>query len=161
MAGLRLFRDGSRLEFGKGHLDQWTVYLARPHTASVRADDPESLGRLERLALRHCPQTLYDDFIVVYNRATHEVRPYIFDLIHSMGRLYGDQALEYELAMAMGYAGMVALERRHRSRPGVKRQWRLGVHMVLAEGQGAAAAAAFKRRKTQAELAAACVARGF
>ncbi|HMQ30847.1 MAG TPA: hypothetical protein PKD53_08965 [Chloroflexaceae bacterium] len=161
MAGLRLFRDGSRLEFGKGHLTQWDVYLARPNAATILADDAESLGRLERLAVAHNPRTLYDDFVMVYNRATHEVRPHVFDLIHGMGQLYGEHGLEFELAMAITYAGMVALERRHRSRPGVKRQWRLGVHLVLAEGQGAGAAVAFKRRKPWVELVAACAARGF
>lgn len=161
MTILRLFRDGSRLEFGKGHLDQWTVYLARPHAAKVAADEAESLARLERLAAAQGPQLLYADFIVIYHRCNYQIQPYMFDLIHAMGRSYGERDLEVEVAFSMAYAGMVALERRHRSRPGVKRRRRLGVHMLLVEGRGAAAAAALGRAMSWDELAAACAARGF
>lgn len=161
MAILRLFRDGSRLELGKGHLDQWSVYLARPHAPKAPVSTGEWLGRLERLAPAHGGGALYADLTVVYNRVSHEFQPYVFDLIHGMARSYGAQSLEAEVALAIGYASMVALEKRHRSRPGVKRQLRLAAHLVLAEGWAAAAAAACCNGKTPAEIAAECAARGF
>lgn len=161
MSILRLFRDGSRLEFGKGHLDQWSVYMARPNAPKVPAPELECLTRLETLGVRARPQALYDDYIVVYNRTSYEVQPYLFDLIHGMARCYGDLNFEVEVALALAYAGLVAHERRHRSRPGVKRERRLGVHAVLAEGRSAAAAVALLKGKTPAQLAAECAARGF
>ena len=161
MTILRLFRDGSRLEFGKGHLDRWSVYLAHPQRIKALVSETESLVRLEQLAHTHPPQVLYADFIVVYNRATHEPQGYIFDLIHAMARMYGERNFEVEVAQAMLYAGMVGLERRHRSRPGVKRHRRLSVHQVLIEGYSAEAAVAFSKGQVYAQVVAACAVRGF
>lgn len=161
MTTLRLFRDGSRLEFGKGHLDQWSVYLAHPHQGRAMANDQEGLARLERLALAYSPRTLYDDFIVIYNRTTHEPQPYVFDLIHTMARVYSERDFEVEVAMAMLYAVMVSRERRHRSCPGKKRHQRLAVHQLLVEGYSAQAAIAFSSGKADEQLADACEARGF
>ncbi|NTU81468.1 MAG: hypothetical protein HGA45_19155 [Chloroflexales bacterium] len=161
MTILRLFRDGSRIEFGKGHLDRCSVYLARPNQAKVPAHEAESLVRLERLAHASSPQGLYNDFIVIYNRATHEPQPYVFDLIHAIARVYGEHSFEVEVALALLYAEMVAIERRHRSRPGVKRHRRLGVHQVLVEGYSAQAAVAFSKGKATEHVVAACAARGF
>lgn len=161
MAILRLFRDGSRLELGKGHLDQWSVYLARPNTPKAPVPAGEWLGRLEQLVRHHSGGSLYADFTVVYNRVNHQFHPYVFDVIHGMARSYGAQSLDAEVALAMSYAGMVVLEQRHRSRPGVKRQLRLCAHLVLAEGWAAGAAASFSAGKSAAEIAAECAARGF
>jgi hypothetical protein len=161
MSALRLFRDGSRLEFGKGHLDQWSVYLVRPHQAKVAATEVEGLTWLAELAPRHGPRALYEDFTVVYNRTNHQLQPYVFDLIHGIARAYDRQSLKAEVALAVAYAGMVASERRHRSRPGSKRQLRLGVHLVLIEGQQASAAAALLKAQPWARIDAACAARGF
>jgi hypothetical protein len=161
MTALRLFRDGSRLEFGKGHLDQWSVYLVRPHEAKVVVTEAQGLTWLAELASRHNPQALYEDFTVIYNRSSHQLQPYIFDLIHAMARAYERQSLTAELALAVAYAGMVAGERRHRSRPGSKRQLRLAVHLVLVEGQLAPTAAALLKEQPWARIEAACAARGF
>ncbi|MEI8166966.1 MAG: hypothetical protein WCG26_11320 [Chloroflexales bacterium] len=161
MTILRLFRDGTRLEFGKGHLDQWSVYLAHPLRVKTRPDEAESLARIERLTHTHSPQALYADFVVIYNRATHEPQFYVFDLIHAIARVYGELNFEVEVALALLYAEMVALERRHRSRPGVKRHRRLGVHQVLVEGYSAQAAVAFSKHKAPAQVIAACAERGF
>jgi hypothetical protein len=161
MAILRLFRDGSRLELGKGHLDQWSVYLARPHAPKALAPPSEWLGRLEGLVQCHSGAAVYADFTVVYNRVSHEIKSYVFDLIHVMARSYGVQSLDAEVALAMGYAGMATLEQRHRSRPGVKRHLRLAAHLLLAEGWTACDAVSFGDGKTPAEIVAECAARGF
>lgn len=161
MTILRLFRDGSRLEFGKGHLDRWSVYLGRPHQGRTLASEEDSLARLERLTFVYNPRSLYDDFIVIYNRTTHEPQPYVFDLIHAIARVYTERNFEVELALALLYALMVAHERRQRSCPGVKRHLRLAVHQLLVEGYSAQAAVAFSTDKAPEQLAEACAARGF
>lgn len=161
MTTLRIFRDGSRLEFGKGHLDRCSVYLAHPHQGRSLTSDEESLARLERLALAYSPRVLYDDFIVIYNRTTHEPQPHVFDLIHTMARMYAERNFEAEVALATLYAVMVALERRHRSCPGVKRNQRLPVHQILVEGYSAQAALAFSSGKAPDQIDEACAVRGF
>lgn len=158
---LRLFHDGSRLEFGSGHLDRWSVYLSRPNAARAPAHEDERLDRLEQLAQSHCPRYLYEDYVVIYNRATHTIQPYVFDLIHSIARDYNDHRFEVEVGLALHYAGMVAAEGRHRSRPGMKRQQRLGVHQVLVEGLSARMAATYCWGKHWPQIEAECVARGF
>lgn len=161
MAILRLFHDGSRLELGKGHLDQWSVYYVRPPAPKALASASEWLRRLEVLAGRHGGAALYADFTVVYNRVTHELKPYLFDIIHGLARSYATESLDAEVALAMSYVCMVSLEQRHRSRPGVKRQLRLATHLLLAEGWAAPVAASCCDGKTPAEILAECAARGF
>jgi hypothetical protein len=160
MPVLRLFRDGSILEYGKGHFDARQVYHSRPNMLRRPATDADTLSRLGQLTLSAYPNDIYADFVVVYNRVTGPVAAHIFDLIHHMARGYGERALELEVIFAILYAEMVVAEAARRDRL-KKRPKRLGVHYVLLDGLSGADAAAACRASPWQLVDSACRERGF
>jgi hypothetical protein len=157
---LRLFRDGSLLEYGRGHFDARQVYHSRPNALSHPAKTEDTLSRLGQLGQLYCPHAIYADFVVVYNRTTHSISPHIFDLIHHMARGYATDALEIEVLFAILWAEMVVAEAARRDR--LKRRIkRLGVHYVLLEGYSGVSAAAACQSNSWLLLDSACRERGF
>jgi hypothetical protein len=160
MPVLRLFRDGSLLEYGRGHFDAHQVYHSRPNALSCPARTEDTLSRLGQLGQLYCPHGIYADFVVIYNRTKHSISPHIFDLIHYMARGYGTDALELEVLLAILYAEMVVAEAARRNR--LKRRLkRLGVHYVLLEGYSGTAAASACQVDAWLLLDDACRERGF
>lgn len=157
---LRLFRDGSLLEYGRGHFDARQVYHSRPNALSRPAQDSDIFSRLKALGQVEVPSAIYADFIVVYNRTSRKLISANFDLINYMARSYGDHALEFEVIFSILYAKMVAAESIRRD-PLKRRIKRLGVHFVLFDGYCGETAAKACQKQSWQELDAACKERGF
>ncbi|RRR65620.1 MAG: hypothetical protein EI684_22615 [Candidatus Viridilinea halotolerans] len=160
MSILRLFRDGSILEYGRGHFDAQQVYHSRPNALSLPAQDSDILSRVKVLAQSAAPQTIYADFVVIYNRTSRKLLPANFDLIHYMAPSYNEHALEFEIIFAILYAKMVTAEMLRRN-PLKRRSKRLGVHLVLFDDYTGTAAAKACQSEAWSELDAACRERGF
>ncbi|WP_124681968.1 DUF7004 family protein [Candidatus Viridilinea mediisalina] len=160
MPVLRLFRDGSILEYGRGHFDARQVYHSHPNALSRPAQDSDIFNRLKILSQKEIPGTIYNDFVVIYNRTSHKLISSNFDLIHCMSHSYGEHALEFEIVFSILYAKMVAAETIRRD-PLKRRVKRLGVHLVLFDNYSGEMASKACQKQPWQELDAACNERGF
>lgn len=157
---IQTFPDGTTVSFGPGSFDEWCVYLHRPGGRPHAPRDESYFARLQHLGNRHGHQTLYDDFVAVYDRTTAEVDAAVLGLIASLTAKYGPDALELAIWFTVIYAGMVAEENKAKAVL-KKRIKRLGMHQALVERLVPAEAATFSRGKKWPELARLCRSKGF
>lgn len=157
---LQTFADGTTVSFGRGAFDDWCVYLHRPGERPHAPRDERYFARLQHLGDAHGLQTIYADFVAVYDRTTAEVDATVLNLILKLTPKYGPDALEMAVWLTVIYAGMVAEENKEKAVL-KKRIKRLGMHQTLLEGLPPAEAASFSRGKKWPELARLCRSKGF
>lgn len=154
------FDDGSTLEYDSGAFDKWCVYLTRPNQTRYAPRDFQYFQRLSIYASKYGAKTLYDDFVIIYDRATKTLNKSVFDEIVSLCRKYGDDKTNIAIDFSIIYMGMVAEENKAYTRLG-KRVKRLGVHQVLIEGMDYNEAANYSRGKKWLEIHKICTEKGF
>lgn len=145
------FSNGGYIEFDTGNFDEWCVFVTRTNGNRFAPSDLWYFSRLEKLAQKYGRQTIYHDFIVVYNRTSKEINPLVFELIAALSRSYGSDSLEMEIWLNVLYAGMIAEENKENAKLG-KRLKRLGMHQLLMEKMAPEEAAVFSRGKKWREL---------
>ena len=154
------FPDGSFLEYDKGQFDSWCVYLTRPAAQRYAPRDYEYFQRLSEMAAIYGAQTIYDDFVSLYEHTTNNIVQETLNLISLLCVKYGEHSTDMAIDFTILYMGMVAEENKAKSKLG-KRIKRLGVHQVLQENINYYKAANFSRGRNWRELAALCEQRGF
>lgn len=145
------FSNGGFIEFDTGSFDEWCVYVTRANGKRFAPSDLWYFSRLEKLSRFYGRQTIYDDFIVIYNRTTKTIEPEVFELIAALSQSYRNDSLEIEIWLNVLYAGMIAEENKENAKLG-KRLKRLGMHQVLLEKMTPEEAAVFSRGKKWKEL---------
>lgn len=154
------FPDGSFLEYDQGQFDSWCVYLTRPQAQRYAPRDYQYFRRLSEMAAIYGAQTIYDDFVSIYEHTTKQIVQETLNLISLLCVKYGEYSTDMAIDFTMMYMGMVAEENKAFSKLG-KRIKRLGVHQLLQENIDYNEAANFSRGKKWRELAAMCEQRGF
>jgi len=156
---MKSFRDGSLVEFGRGRIDNWCVFVTRPGKPKHAPRDVDYFSQLQELHRQH-PE-IHDDFIVVFDATTSTPSEQVLTTISSLATKYpAAQAVDVEVLLTVLYAAMVAEENREYA-PLKRRIKRLGIHQVLIEKMPVIEAANFSKKKKWRELDALCKERGF
>lgn len=154
------FSDGSYLEYDQGTFDVWCVYLVRPGKAKKAPRDYEYFQRLETYGMKYGYNSIYHDFVELYNRTGKSIEPSIFDWIKEISSKYEEDALNLAIDFSTMYMGMIAEENKVNTRLG-KRIKRLGVYQVLIERMPVNEAASFSKGKQWRDLDHICLSKGF
>ncbi len=157
---IKIFSDGSILEFDTGKFDDWCIYLTRPDKTRYAPHDTEYFNFLSNLSKIYTGKTIYNDFITIYNSVSNKLNSEILDKISALSALYGNYSLDFDIWFTTIYAGMVAEENKIFTKLG-KRVKRLGIHQILIEGISPIIASDFSRGKTWKVIDALCRERGF
>lgn len=157
---IKIFKDGSILEYGRGSFDDWCVYLTRPSSPKYAPRDKQYFSDVKQYAAKYSLAKVYSDFVAIYDVTGNQIEQGILNLIEQISSYYQDNSLEIEIIFAILYAGMVAEENKQNKRLG-KRIKRLGLHQVLFDSMSPAHSATFSRGKNWREIAAECQKRGF
>lgn len=142
--------NGFTLQFDKGCFDNWCVYVTNENKRFAPADI-QYFARLKELSLVYRPETIYDDFVVIYNRTTKAVDTNVFELIKALSQNYNKDASETELWFNVLYAGMIAEENKENAIL-KKRIKRLGMYQLLMANFSPKEAANFSKGKKWREL---------
>lgn len=148
---LTRFSNGSKIEFDEGCFDKWCVFVSKTDGERFAPLDTQYFSRLKKMSEKYGPQTIYDDFVVIYNRTTKDVNTEIFDLIQVLSKNYDADSLEIEIWFSVLYAGMIAEENKANAIL-KKRIKRLGIHQILIQDFEPKAAATFSKGKKWREL---------
>lgn len=154
------FSDGTTLRFSAGRFDAWCVLLSNARVANYAPKDWEYFTRLRQLADRYGAESLYHDFVGVYDRTTATLEPSVLAFIARVSMKYAADATRVEVLFAILYATMVAEENKHKAIL-KKRIKRLAVHQMLLEHMPVAEVVVWSKGRRWQELDAACRQRGF
>lgn len=160
MGIVKLFSDGSYLEFAQGNFDEWCVYVTTPGNVRRPPLDRNYFSFLKRLAEQFGPQRVYNDFVRVYEETEKHVDEKVFSLIAHIASGYPGWELRVEQVFSILYLTMIAEENKASTRLGCRIK-RLGVHCLLLEGLSVELAADFTRGMRWQDIAAMCSERGF
>ncbi len=154
------FSDGSRLEFDKGRFDSYCVFLVSSEGHRRAPLDTDYFQTLSDCAGTYSVDRIWRYFEVVYKATTNELDQFVVRVIFWQSMMLGEFQLEYQKAMTMVYAGMIAENNKAYTKLG-KRIKKLGLHMLLKEEGELTFAANFMRGKNWREIDAMCNERGF
>lgn len=157
---VKTFADGSFLEYDWGNFDKWCVYLTRPGCERKPPRDTEYFAQLKQFARKHTAKQIYADFLRIYEMTGKEADEAVLARITEIASGYGADALEMDIIFTELYLGMIAEEQKQRTKLG-KRIKRLGMHMLLVEGQSVDEAANGVRGKDWREIDRMCRQQGF
>lgn len=148
------------IEFNKGIFDSWCVYITSPRRGRFAPTDLEYFTRLILIGKEFSYQSVYDDFVEIYERTTSILDDSILSDITSLSSKYASRALEMDVWLTVIYAGMVAEENKNHAVL-KKKIKRLGMYQLLIDKESPEFAANFSRGKTVAELKSIMAAKGF
>ncbi len=154
------FSNGRFIEFDKGSFDEWCVFLSKRNGERFAPSDVFYFSRLNKLADIYGRRKIYDDFVVIYNRANSAINTTVLQLISLLSSEYRKNSLEMEIWFNVLYAGMVAEENKKKAVL-KKRVKRLGMHQLLIDGASPEEAAGFSKGKKWKELDLIMLAKGF
>lgn len=157
---VKIFKDGSYLEYAQGSFDSWCVYLTRPNQLKYPPKDYQYFERLREYGNKYGLDRIYNDFVAIYSLTTANLDDSVFFKIEEISSAYGDDCIDIAIDFSILYMGMVAEENKEFSRLGKKIK-RLGVHQVLMEHMPSDEAANFSRGKKWRELSMLCQTKGF
>lgn len=160
MGRITAFADGSFLEYDRGQFDDWCVYLTRPNVGRYAPRDFQYFQRLQQFAEQYGSQSLYNDFVAIYNKTSKAMDNSMFEFIVDLCQKYDEDSLTIAIDFSIIYMGMVAEENKAFTKLG-KRIKRLGVYQTLMENISYSDAANFSRGRKWRELDAICKERGF
>lgn len=157
---IKEFYDGSYLEYDRGSFDEWCVYLTRPNQNRKPPLDIDYFQQLKDYAARYGVDTIYNDYVKVYDLTGKEFEPIVLRKISNIASSYGDDALELDIIFTILYMAMIAEEKKAYTRLG-KRIKRLGIHKLLIENYSVKSSANFMRGMGWRDIDALCKERKF
>jgi hypothetical protein len=157
---VKVFTDGTRLEFDEGKFDSWCVYMVNPDGSRRPPLDTEYFKTLLDLGYKHGKEKVYKDFVRVYEATDHNVSGNALQIIEDIAVAYGQDSLLVAKTLTTIYMGMIAEQNKEGTKLG-KRIKRLGVHCLLLEGISIEDAANFMRNKKWQDIEKLCTKRGF
>lgn len=157
---IKIFRDGSYLEYDSGKFDKWCVYLTHPDGSRRPPRDVDYFADLKALSEKYGTNRVYQDYVRVYEMTNKQVREQVLKFISQLAERYGIDALKVDIIFSVLYLAMIAEEQKQNTRLG-KRIKRLGIHALLIEKQSVQDSANFMRGMGWRDIDALCRARGF
>jgi hypothetical protein len=141
---IKIFPDGTILEFDNGSFDGWCVYVTPKDASRFAPKDVEYFAELARLGTKYGHTKLYTDFMLIFERTTKNIDRSVLDEISLLSKNYPSDEIAVEKLLSILYAGMVAEENKANTKLG-KKVKRLGVHQVLIENVRPETAAVFSK----------------
>jgi hypothetical protein len=155
--------DTAKVIFDRGSFDEWCVFIDDGHRRFAPTDSWYFSILLEFTQDRDA-ETIYRDFVRIYDQTTEAVAEETLLLIHEMSTQYADPA-KARIIFTVLYYGMIAEENKKNDKgeklPLRRRIKRLGVYMVLMEGVQPQVAANYSRGLGADYLDKVCFYRGF
>jgi hypothetical protein len=134
--------------FDTGRFDGYCVYLESRKGLNAPSD-VMYFSRLQQLDEKY--DTIYDDFVEIYDLTTKVISPEVLKLIEEIAGSYPQDYREIQIWLTVIYAGMVAEENKQGTILG-KRIKRLGMYQMLVNSDNPYTAANFSRGKKWKEL---------
>ena len=154
------FYDGSFLNFCRGSFDNWCISLTRKNYKNFKPFDWQYFKKLKVYASKYGKESLYNDFVSIYNMTTKEISNDVFDYIKNISKKYEDNELNICIIFSILYMAMIAEENKKGTKLG-KRIKRLGVYQTLIEDKDYMCAACYSRGMKWYEIDKDCKLRGF
>jgi len=157
---IKQFSDGSFLEYDKGSIDDWCVYLTNSADVRVAPRDVDYFATLKSLASQFGAKKVYEDYTKVYDWTKATVDDQTLGDISLLAASYGTSALLVDTVFSILYLAMIAEENKKNTRLG-KRIKRLGIYKLIIEDKSAYEAANFMRGMKWKEIDELCKKCGF
>ena len=155
------FVDGSSLVYEKGKFDNWCVIYYASNGINRALLDRDYFFELYELADKYDRNTIYDDFVKLYNSTTNVFNNNIKDIIEEIVKHYNcEDQLKVEKLFSVLYMTMVSEENRNNTKLG-KRIKHLGIYELLCQNKSVEYATTFMIGKKWMEIDALCKERGF
>lgn len=156
---IKEFPDGSFLEYDRGKIDSWCVYMTNPDGVRRPPLDRDYFNELKALADEYGAERVYGDFVDIYDLTTRNIDNNVLMHITQMAATYGDP-LEVDKLFTTFYMAMTSEENYPNTRLGRKIK-RLAAYEILFGGRDVDDAVVFMKRMGWREIDALCCERGF
>ena len=153
------FPDGSFLEYDRGKIDSWCVYMTNPDGVRRPPLDRDYFNELKALADEYGAERVYRDFVDIYDSTTRDIDENVLEHITQMAKTYGDP-LEVDKLFTTFYMAMTSEENYPNTKLGRKIK-RLAAYEILFGGRDVDNAVVFMKRMGWKEIDALCCERGF
>lgn len=156
---VKKFSDGSFLEYDRGKIDDWCVYMTNPEGVRTPPLDRDYFTELKNLADKYGAERVYRDFVSIYDSTTKDIDNNVLEAISRMAAGY-DDALSVDKLFTTFYMAMTSEENYPNTKLG-RRIKRLAAHEILFGGRDVANAVVFMKNMGWREIDALCRERGF
>ena len=155
------FSDGSFLEYDRGAIDDWCVYMGSSTGLRKPPLDRDYFNDFKELADKYGVDRVYQDFVSIYNATTSSVDVNILNTITEIANSYDSiDLLNVDKLFTTLYMAMISEENYPNTRLG-RRIKRLAAYEILYGGREVDDAVVFMRRMGWREIDALCRERGF
>lgn len=157
---IKTFNDGSFLEYDRGGIDDWCVYMTNPSGVRRPPLDRDYFTELKNLADRYGVDRVYSDFVEIYDATSKEINNDVLNRITEIADGYGPDSLSVDKLFTTFYMAMTSEE----NYPGTKlgrRIKRLAAFEILHNNRPVPDAVVFMKKMKWREIAALCEERGF
>lgn len=156
-----ILSNGDEMSFSGGNFDEWCIcYWNKQYKYIERPLDKEYFNRLRKVARKYGKETVYNDFVKIYDMTGAVVEDTVCNEIKDIAKKYNEFSGIVEKDFSIIYFGMVAEENKDGSVLG-KRIKRLGVYQSVILGMLSEKAADFSKGKSWKELNEICKFYGF
>lgn len=156
---IKKFPDGSFLEYDKGKIDSWCVYMTDSNGIRRAPLDRDYFNGLKALADKYGAVRVYKDFVSIYDITTKNIDDHVLVYITKMAAAY-KQTLAVDKLFTTFYMAMTAEENYPNTRLG-RRIKRLAAYEILFGGRDVDNAVVFMKQMGWREIDALCWERGF
>ena len=157
---VKKFSDGSFVEYDKGSFDNWCVYYTIGENNRFAPTDVQCFDKLLKLANIYSADTVYNDYVKVYNWTGTQLDKTVLDSITTLSKSYGEHASDADIVFSILYMAMIAEENKAYTKLG-KRIKRISIYKLLKEGKSVETAANFTRGMKWQNIDAMCQKLGF
>ena len=160
MNKIKDFNNGCSLIYDSGKFDDWCIFYLTEDGRKIPPLDTEYFKGLLDLSRVYGVEKVYNDFKTVFYLAGKQIREEALKEIENLSITYDNYKFNAEGIFTILYAAMIAEENKEHSILG-KRIKRLGVHMLLIDGEPVEYSANFMRGMNWKELDRMCRDRWF
>ncbi|OHS91358.1 hypothetical protein EHS16_06330 [Streptococcus anginosus] len=158
---VRIFSDGTSIEFRTGGFDDWCVYLINTDGEAEAPLDTDYFAKLNELAGKYGVNKVYEDFVLIYDNTSTMVKEDTLNLIDNLLSSYTkEDSLTVEKLFLTLYMTMISEENYPNTRLG-RRIKRLGIYEMFFGKKEVDYAANFMRGMDWKEISNLCSSRGF
>lgn len=153
------FEDGTYLEYDRGKIDSWCVYMVSPDGVRRPPLDRDYFNELKALADVYGADRVYRDFVYIYDSTIKNINDEILGNISEIAKSY-DDSLSVDKLFTTFYMAMTSEENYPNTKLGRKIK-RLATYEILFGGKTVDDAVVFMKRMGWREIDALCRERGF
>jgi len=157
---IQYFSDGSYLEYDRGRIDEWCVYLVESNGSRRPPLDIDYFSDIKSLSVKYGVKSLYSAYVYVYENTGKEVNQNGLDAAEKASSNFGEDRLKLHKIFTILYMAMIAEENKRYTKLG-KRIKRLGIYKLLYENATVDKAANFMRGMGWRDIDDLCRKRGF